>query len=175
MGELDLVSLLLSVRETRPNPTHVGSRCPASSWTSACWLPHSLAVEWECLLAHWHGKCVHIQGLCLILKTQTLILHQESPVEGGFYSLMLSYTGFCILVSDSEAVPLGAVFQAALVCLAQLFAILYQPTSFFVTDFYLSASLACAGFCSAQVLCSAPPAQDNHVYLCKLPFGRSGL
>lgn len=47
----------------------VGSRCPAASQTSACRLPYSLAVEWECVLAHWHGKCAHIQGLCLIHKT----------------------------------------------------------------------------------------------------------
>lgn len=78
---------------------------------------HPGSLTWE--------MCPHTKAVsCPQYKTHTLILHQGSPVEYVFYSLLLSYTGSCVLVSESlKLVPLGAAFQAVPVHLAQLFAI----------------------------------------------------
>lgn len=78
----------------------IGSRYPATSWMSAHLLPHLLAVGWECILARWHVSMYRVVFYPQE-KKYTLILPQGCPVEYAFYSLLLSYMGSYVLVSES--------------------------------------------------------------------------
>ena len=67
-------------------------------------------------------------------KTYILILHQGCPVEYAFYSLLLSYMGSCVLVSESlksclSVLCLRLYYLALLSCL--LFPV-SQATFFFL-------------------------------------------
>lgn len=150
VGELGLVSLLISVRCRQQMSCSLLITCLLTSPLTSRWMgmqpgsltwemcPHTSVVSYPQYKTDPDPTLGKPWGVCFLLPDA--VLHR------------LLHFGFWLL----KVVPLGAEFQAALVCLAQLFTIPYQPTSS-VTDFHLSALLGLCWIlqCSGILLCSS--------------------